>query len=175
MRVADWVAKELIKLGVQRIYCLPGGFVQTLDDGLGHSGLQMVWMLDERAAAFAACAEAQYTNQIGVCAVTAGPGSTNLLTGIASAWCDSLPILCICGEINTVDLNIKNKFNLREGSAQDVDMIRVARPITKYVECVMGANVMEFVFNQAIKYAMEGRRGPVIVQIPLNVQGEEMP
>ena len=174
MRVADWLAQELLKLGVERVYALPGGFVQILDDGLGHSGLQMVWMLDEKACAFAACAEAQYTGRIGVCCVTAGPGSTNLLTGIASAWCDSLPILCICGEINTPELLIKRKYDLREGSAQDVDMLRVTRPIVKYVECAENPTGVKWIFEQAVKHALEDRKGPVVVIIPLNVQGMEI-
>jgi len=174
MRVADYLAKELIKIGVSRVYCLPGGFVQIADDAFGNSGLQMIWCLDERAAAFAACGEAQYTGKLSVTLTTAGPGSTNLLTGIASAWDDSLPILCICGEINTPELFIKRKYGLRVGSAQDVDMTRVARPIVKYVECAENAVGAKWIFEQAVRYALEDRRGPVAMVIPLDVQGMEM-
>ena len=174
MRVADWLAKELIKLGTQRIYCLPGGFVQTLDDALGYSGLQMVWMLDEKAAGFAACAESQYTGQLGVCCVTAGPGSTNILTAVASAWCDSIPLLVICGEIETRELKIKDKYHLREGSAQDVDMWRVAQPITKYGETAYSVQEVKEIFNRAVKLAMEDRKGPSVIAIPLDIQGKEL-
>jgi acetolactate synthase-1/2/3 large subunit len=171
VRVADWMAQELIKMGVKYIYAVPGGFVQVADDAFGYSGLQMVWMLDERACAFAACAETQYTGKLTVTLTTAGPGSTNLLTGIASAWDDSLPILCICGEINTPELFIKRKHDLRVGSAQDVDMTRVARPIVKYVECAENADGAKWIFEHAVKYALEDRRGPSVMVIPLDVQG----
>lgn len=171
MRVADWIADKLIKMGVKYIYAVPGGFVQTLDDALGHSDIQVIWMLDEKAAGFAAAAESQYTGKISTCVVTAGPGSTNLLTPIASAWDDSLPILCICGEINTPELFIKRKYGLRVGSAQDVDMVGVARPIVKYVECAENAVGVKWIFGQAVKYALEDRRGPVVVIVPLDVQG----
>jgi thiamine pyrophosphate-dependent acetolactate synthase large subunit-like protein len=80
-------------------------------------------------------------------------------------------LLVICGEINTPELFIKNKYNLREGSAQDVDMARVARPIVKYVECAENAVGVKWIFGQAIKYALEDRRGPVVVIVPLDVQG----
>ena len=171
MKVSEWITSGLLKLGVKYVYAVPGGFVQTLDDALGHSALQVVWMLDERAAGFAACAEAQYAGQLAVTVTTAGPGSTNLITPIASAWDDSLPILCICGEINTPELIIKRKHDLRVGSAQDVDMLKVARPIVKYVECAENAVGAKWIFEQAVKYALEDRKGPVVVVLPLDVQG----
>lgn len=171
MKVSEWLTNRLVEAGIRRVYALPGGFVQTLDDALGHSDLQVVWMLDEKACAFAACADAQYTGKLAVTCTTAGPGSTNLLTGVASAWCDSLPILCICGEINTVDLLVKRKYNLREGSAQDVNMCEVVKPITKYVDCAMTPEDVKRMFDKAIELAMQGRRGPAMLQIPLDVQG----
>lgn len=171
MNVSRWIAEELIKMSVKYIYAVPGGFIQVADNELGHSDLQMVWVLDERAAAFAACAESQYTGKLAVTLTTAGPGSTNLLTGIASAWDDSLPILCICGEINTPELLIKRKYDLRVGSAQDVDMLKVARPIVKYVECAENAVGAKWIFEQAVKYALEDRRGPTMCILPLDVQG----
>jgi acetolactate synthase-1/2/3 large subunit len=174
MKVSEMITKALIELGVQRVYALPGGFIQNLLDPLSHSDLQVIWMLDERAGAFAACAEAQYTGKLAVTVSTAGPGSTNLLTGIASAWCDSLPVLCIVGEINTPELFVKRKYDLREGSAQDVDMIRVARPIVKYVECAENAIGAKYIFQQAVKWALEDRMGPVVCILPLDVQGQEM-
>lgn len=170
MLVSEWITKELLRLGVQRVYALPGGFLQNLLDPLSHSDLQVVWCLHESAAAFAAIGDSQVTNQLGVCVVTAGPGSTNTLTAIASAWCDSIPLLVICGEINTPELEIKNKYNLREGSAQDVDMTRVARPITKYVECAENAIGAKWIFEQTVKFALEDRRGPTVCVLPLNVQ-----
>jgi acetolactate synthase I/II/III large subunit len=170
MRVADWITNRLESLGVERIYALPGGLIQVMDDAISHSKLQVIWMLDERACGFAACAEAQYTGKLAVTVTTAGPGSTNLMTPIASAWCDSLPVLCICGEINTVDLFVKRKYDLREGGAQDVNMVKVARPIVKYVECAENAVGAKYIFEQCVKWALEDRRGPVMEIIPLDVQ-----
>jgi acetolactate synthase-1/2/3 large subunit len=174
MKTSDFLVQELIKIGVKRVYMVAGGFSMHLNDSFDHSDLQVVQMLDERAAGFAACAESQYTGQISVVCVTAGPGSTNLMTAVASAWCDSLPLLVISGEINTQDLEVKHKYNLREGSAQDVDMIRVARPIVKYIEQPLIPHGLKFIFEQAVKYAMESRRGPAWIVIPLNIQGAEM-
>lgn len=174
MKVSQWITNRLIELGIARVYALPGGFLQNLLDPISHSDLQVIWMLDERAAAFAACADAQYTGKLAITITTAGPGSTNLLTGIASAFDDSLPILCICGEINTIDLKVKRKYNLRVGSAQDVDMINVAKPIVKYVNCAMNPEDVKTMFFEAIKAAMKDRRGPALLQIPLDIQGMEI-
>jgi acetolactate synthase-1/2/3 large subunit len=170
MKTSTWLVNELIKIGVKRVYMVAGGFSMHLNDSFDHSDLQVVQMLDERAAGFAACAEAQYTGRISVAVTTAGPGSTNILTAVASAWCDSLPLLVISGEINTQELEVKHKYNLREGSAQDVDMMRVARPIVKYVELALNPIGVKWIFKQAVKFAMEGRRGPTWMILPLNVQ-----
>lgn len=174
MKVSNWITDELLRLGVQRVYMLPGGFALHLNDSISHSDLQVVYFLDEKAAGFAACAEAQYTGKLAVVVVTAGPGSTNLMTSVANAWCDSLPLLVISGEINTPEIEIKQKFNLREGSAQDVDMLKVARPIVKYIDLAINPDGVKFIFNQAVKYALEDRRGPSWIVIPLNCQGAEM-
>lgn len=174
MRVADYIVQELIKLGVHRVYHLPGGFIQTVTDALSFSDLQIIYCLDEKAAGFAACGDALYTGELGVVITTAGPGSTNLLTAVASAWCDSIPLLVISGEINTPEIETKNKFSLREGSAQDVDMLKVARPIVKYIDLALNPIGVKFILQQCIKYALEGRSGPSWLILPLNVQAMEM-
>jgi acetolactate synthase-1/2/3 large subunit len=174
MKVSDYIVKELLNLGVSHVFMLPGGFSIHLNDSIAHSDLRPIYCLDERAAVFAACAYSQYTGNISVCSVTSGPGSTNALTGIASAYIDSLPVLVICGEVRIPHVEMREKWSLREGGPQDVDMLKIARPLVKYIEMIKNPNGTKFIFEQAVKYAMSDRKGPSVIVIPLDVQGMEI-
>lgn len=174
MKVADWITKALIELGVQRYYCLPGGFSQVLNDSMSHSSLQPIYCLSEGGAAFAACGEAAYTGKLSVCLVTSGPGSSNAITGCANAWLDSLPVLFISGDAKVPLLNMRDKYNLREAGPQDVPIKYMIEKITKASIVFTYSGIVPVLFQKAIALALEPRMGPCWLDIPLDVQSMEV-
>jgi acetolactate synthase I/II/III large subunit len=176
MKVCDWIASELVRIGVTHVFTLPGGFSQHLNDSIAHTpGLTPVYMLHESGAAFAAAHWAAYTGKLGVCVVTSGPGSTNALTGIASAYQDSLPVLVISGEANMQNIDWRKKYQLRQGGPQDVPIESMTRLITKGAATLTTSNyLMQSLFRLMVQTAVTDRRGPVWVAVPLDIQGKEL-
>jgi acetolactate synthase I/II/III large subunit len=174
MKVSDFIVQELIRLGVTDVFTLVGGFSQHLNDSIAYSSLKPTYFLHESGAAFAACAYAQYTGRLGVLVVTSGPGSTNALTGVASAWNDSLPLLIISGEANLENIIQRQHLKLRKGGPQDVEIVEIAKPITKLASCMTTVETIEFDFLRAVKTALEPRCGPVWMAIPLDIQRMEL-
>jgi acetolactate synthase I/II/III large subunit len=176
MKVSDFIASELVRLGVTHIFTLCGGFSQDLNDSIAHTpGLIPVYMLHESGAAFAAVNYAAYTGGLGVCVVTSGPGSTNALTAVASAWDDSIPLLVISGEANMSNIENRHKLQLRQGGPQDVPIVWIANPVTKATFISFAPELLKCDFDELIRLATSNRRGPVWLAIPLDVQGMEMP
>jgi acetolactate synthase-1/2/3 large subunit len=173
MRIADYIVEELIRLGVTHVFTLHGGFSMYLNDSVSHSSLVPVYCLNESGAGFAACGHSQYTGKLGVVIVTSGPGSTNLITPVASAWDDSIPLLVISGEAKLDLVELRTRLGLRIGGPQDVDINRVVRPIVKYVNVVENSIGARYVLKEAVRYAMTDRRGPAWVILPLDIAGSE--
>ena len=169
-KLSDYVFQYIEYLGVSHVFCLPGGFSMHLNDSLNHSNLTPVFCLHEVGAAFAACGYAQYTGGLGVCLVTSGPGSTNALTAVASAWQDSIPLLVISGDAKLENILLRTNHQLRQGGQQDVDIETIAGSVTKY--CKVLRHVKQL--HAAVELAMKPRRGPAWVSIPLDVQCEEI-
>lgn len=174
MRVSDYITEELIRLDVKHVFTLVGGFIQYLNDSIGHSNIIPVYMLHESGASFAASAYAQYTGGLGVCVVTSGPGTTNALTGVASAWDDNLPLLVISGEVYVTNILQRTNFKLRQGGPQDVDTVAMVKPITKYVETIFHPSDTKRILEEAVTACLSGRRGPAWIVVPLDVQGMEV-
>jgi acetolactate synthase-1/2/3 large subunit len=167
-KLSDYVFQYIADLGVTHIFCLPGGFSIHLNDSLNHSSLTPVYCLHESGAAFAAIGYAQYTGGLGVCLVTSGPGSTNALTAVASAWQDSIPLLVISGDAKLENILLRTNHQLRQGGQQDVDIESIAHSITKYCKVMRDISQLK----AAVEFAMKPRRGPAWVSIPLDVQCE---
>lgn len=121
-----------------------------------------------RAAALAACGYAQASGKMGVAYATSGPGATNLITGIANAFFDSIPCLFITGQVNTSD--IKNIPMMRQHGFQETDIVSIVKPITKYAVQITDAKQIRFELEKAYAITMEGRKGPALLDIPLNIQ-----
>ena len=174
MKVSDWIVSELVRLEVKYVFTLPGGFSSHLNDSIAHSALTPVYMLHESGAAFAACGYAQYTGGLAVLCVTSGPGCTNALTGVASAWDDSIPLLVISGEARLPHIEARKNYQLRQGGPQDVDINRIARPIVKYINVAENGEGVKHILEHAVRFALEPRRGPAWLIVPLDVQAMEM-
>ena len=171
-RVADIVMDEIARQGVEHVFMLSGGGIMYLTDALGRSSLEYVCCHHEQSCSIAATAYALRTNGPGVCIVTTGPGGTNALTGCGAAYMDSTPVLFISGQVKTADF--ASKRNVRQFGAQENNIVAMARPVTKYAVLVEKPEDVLYEVQKAAFLAMHGRRGPVWVDIPLDVQSAEI-
>lgn len=172
MRLADYVMNALEQEGIRSIFMLSGGGIMYLVDALGHSGINYVCCHHEQAAGIAAQAYAMEKNELGVCMVTTGPGGTNALTAAGAAYADSTPMLFITGQVKTADF--ASLRNVRQYGAQENDIVSMAAPVTKYAVTVMNAEDIRYHIEKAIYLATHGRRGPVWIDIPLDIQNAQI-
>ena len=170
MKVSDYIIKFLESEGVSDIFGLPGvgvghfmNSIITLD-----SPIKSHCVYNEQGAAFAACGFAQASHKVGLAYSTAGPGGTNLITGIANAYCDSIPTVFIHGEKDTYAL--KGKYKLRQKASQEVDIVNVCKPMTKWSYLIKDVNEVRYVFEKAFYLAKSGRPGPVLIDLPTDIQ-----
>lgn len=172
MRVADYVMGFLESLNVEHIFMLSGGGIMYLADALGHSGIDYVCCHHEQAAGIAAQAYAMHKNGLGVCMATTGPGGTNALTAAGAAYVDSTPVLFLTGQVKTADF--ASIRNVRQFGAQENDIVSMAKPVTKYAVTVMEAECIKYHLEKAVYTALHGRRGPVWIDIPLDIQNAQI-
>ncbi|MFN9622745.1 MAG: thiamine pyrophosphate-binding protein, partial [Cyanobacteriota bacterium] len=171
MKASHFVAQYLEARGVTHIYELVGGMITHLLDSLSlQSGIQIVTCHHEQGAAFAAEGHARITGIPGVALATSGPGATNLLTGIGSCYFDSTPAVFITGQVNTHEL--KGDREIRQLGFQETDIVSMAKPICKLAVQVRQAADLPMVLEEAFRQALEGRQGPCLVDLPMNVQAE---
>lgn len=169
IKVADYVMKFLENKGVSKVFMLPGGGAMHLVDSLGQSKMEYVCFQHEQGAAIAAEAYAQHTNRPGCVLVTSGPGATNAVTGITAGWIDSTPMFVISGQSKRADLVGLKK--VRQIGSQEVQIIDMVRPVTKYAVQVMEPAEIRYHLERAWQECTSGRPGPVWLSIPLDVQG----
>ena len=168
LRVADVMMNELSRQGLKHVFMLSGGGIMYLMDALATSDLRHVCCHHEQAAAIAAQAYAMQCGGLGACLVTTGPGGANALTGCAAAYVDSTPLIFISGQVKTADFASLRK--VRQFGAQENDIVSMARPVTKYAVRVDDPQQALFELQKALYIAAHGRRGPVWVDVPLDVQ-----
>ncbi|MBT5271527.1 MAG: thiamine pyrophosphate-binding protein [Candidatus Marinimicrobia bacterium] len=170
MRVADYLIRRLVTAGAQHVFMLPGGAAMYLNDAVGRTPeLTPVCNLHEQACAIAAEAYARVSGSFGVVLVTAGPGGTNAITGLAGAWLDSTPVIVLSGQVKTTDL--KGDRGVRQYGIQEIDIVRLVKPLTKYAVTVTDPQTIRYHLEQALWHANSGRKGPVWLDLPLDIQG----
>jgi len=150
--------------GLSVIFGLPGGAIMPVYDALLDSGIRHVLVRHEQSAAHMADGYARASGKVGVCMATSGPGATNLVTGIANAYMDSSPIVAITGQVPTSLIG--------RDSFQEVDIVGITTPVTKYNFQVRHASEIPAVVKTAFHVASNGRPGPVLIDLPKNVQTE---
>lgn len=169
IKVSDYVIKRLEETGAQHMFMLPGGGAMHLNDSLGKSKkIQFVSCLHEQGCAIAAEAYARVNNKIGLLMVTTGPGGTNALTGVAGAFLESTPMFVVSGQVKRLDMI--NGQGVRQQGMQELDIISVVKPITKYAALVDDPQMIRYHMERALYEATHGRKGPVWLDIPLDVQ-----
>ena len=172
MKLSDYVFQFIKDKGIEHVFMLPGGGAMHLVDSLGNSGIDYVCCLHEQAAAIAAEAYGQHTNNIGVVLTTSGPGATNAITGVTAGWIDSTPMFLISGQAKRADLI--GDTGVRQIGSQEVQIIDMVKPITKYAVQIMDPQEIRYHMERAYHEAVTGRPGPVWLSIPLDVQAAEV-
>lgn len=148
--------------GVKDVFGYPGGAIMPIYDALYDSDVNHFLCRHEQGAAFSAIGYARATNKIGVCMATSGPGATNLLTGLADAMADSIPLVAITGQVATAAMG--------SDAFQEVDMVGMSLACTKHAFQVRDVNDLGKILHQAFEIALSGRQGPVLVDIPKDIQ-----
>lgn len=161
MNGAQYLIKFLEDKGVEYVFGYPGGKVIFLYDVLGRSSLKHILTRHEQGAVHAADGYARVTGKPGVCIATSGPGATNLVTGIANAYLDSVPLLAITGQVGLSDIG--------RDSFQEADIMGITMPITKHSYMVKELEIFPAVLEEAWNVAVSGRPGPVLVDIPSDI------
>ena len=165
MTGAQIFIEALKKENVEAIFGYPGGAVLPIFDKLYDSGLRFILTRHEQGAAHAADGYARVTGKVGVCLATSGPGATNLTTGIANAYMDSVPIVAFTGQVKT--------FLIGNDAFQEADVTGITRPITKHNYLVKDIKDLACVIKEAFHISSTGRPGPVVVDIPVDIQMQD--
>ncbi|WAM34228.1 biosynthetic-type acetolactate synthase large subunit [Caldicellulosiruptor morganii] len=166
MTVARAMVEVLKSEGVEIIFGIPGAAIYPFYDALYSSDIKHVLVRTEQAAAHEASGYARTTGKVGVCVATSGPGATNLITGIATAYMDSVPIVAITGQVNS-SLIGRDVF-------QEVDITGATAPFTKHNYLVKDPKKIVRILKEAFYIASTGRRGPVLIDVPIDVQMQEI-
>ena len=166
MTGADAIIKCLEAEGVETVFGYPGVAICPFFNSILDSDIKTVLIRTEQNAAHAASGVARITGKPGVCAVTSGPGATNVITGIATAFADSIPLICITGQVNS-ELLGSDVF-------QEADITGAVESFVKYSYLIKNVNDIPRVFKEAFHIANTGRKGPVLIDIPIDIQNAQI-
>ena len=172
-KVSDLIIEYIASVGVKHVFLMPGGAnINLVDSAAKSSLLQYVCNHHEQACAMAAESYGRVGGNIGVCITTVGPAATNTLTGVMGAWTDSIATLYLCGQVKRD--NMITGTHLRQLGVQEINIADIARPITKYSEVILDVIDVKYHLQKAIFLAKHGRPGPVLLDIPSDIQSIEI-
>ncbi len=175
MKLSDYIAAFLVNKGVKYVFSITGGASLHLIHSVEkNSKIKNVFPNHEQACAMAADGYSRVTGKIGVSIVTSGPGATNLLTGVCGAFYDSIPIFLITGQVATFRDKDRLNLNVRQFGFQETDVVSLFRPVTKYAVKINNAQDIRYELEKAYHIALEGRPGPVLIDIPDDLQRVEV-
>lgn len=172
MKVSDYVIEFLIQKKIDKVFGYIGGNNAHLFDSIDkYSAIELVNSRHEQGAGFASEGYARATLKTGISTVTSGPGATNLVTPIASCFLDSIPSLFIVGDINSFERDTSR--GMRQIGFQDIDIVSIVKPITKYAVFIDNLKNLRYELEKAYFLTQEGRKGPVLISLPVNLQYQE--
>jgi acetolactate synthase I/II/III large subunit len=175
MTGSEYIAQFLARIGTRHVFTLTGGACAFMIDAVGrHPDLEVVCMQNEQAAAMAADAVWRVDRRVGVTMATSGPGATNLITGIACSFFDSIPSLHITGQINQRESGAVHGAKIRQSGFQETKIVEMVRPITKYAVLVTTVDELRTELAKAYTIAISGRMGPVLIDVPMDIQQAEI-
>ncbi len=173
MKLSDYIVDYFEKQGIRVVFGYIGGMITHLVDSIVlNENIHFVQTYHEQSAAIAAEGYAKESGLFGVAIATSGPGATNMMTGIADAFFDSIPVIYITGQVNTHEY--KYDKPIRQQGFQETDVVSIVKPITKYAKFVDKAEDIRYELEKAKSIAMSGRRGPVLLDIPMDIQRTEI-
>lgn len=173
MKLSDYVMRFLAEKGISTLFYLPGGGCMHLVNSLAEiEEIKGVSLLHEQAAAIAAESYAFAGEKPGALLVTTGPGGTNAITGVLSAYIDSMPVFVLSGQVKTSDL--KSRFHVRALGSQEADIVSMVKEITKYAVMVTDPKKIRFHLEKAWYEMNDGKKGPVWIDLPLDIQGTDI-
>ncbi len=171
VRLADYVIQRIVDEGVKHIFLITGRGILYLSDAVAkNDDISPISVHHEQAAAFAAVAYSQYNNKLGAALVSTGCASTNAVTGVLNAWQDGVPVIFISGQNKLHETVAYTGKHIRTWGSQEANIIPVVKPITKYANIITDASKIGEEMDKAIYYATHGVKGPVWLDIPVDVQ-----
>ena len=169
MKAADYIVEFFVKQQICDFFGYQGTMIAHFIDSIGKNALANNHSCyNEQGAAFAGCGYAKASGKCAVVYATSGPGAINLLSGVADAYYDSVPVVFLTGQLNTYEYT--SVPSLRQQGFQETDVVAMASPVTKYAVQVRDANELPRVLKEAFYIANEGRKGPVLIDLPMNIQ-----
>jgi acetolactate synthase I/II/III large subunit len=175
MNGSEYIAEFIARLGSKHVFTLTGGACAFMIDAVGrHPDLSVICVQNEQAAAMAADAVWRVSRQLGVTMATSGPGATNLITGIACSYFDSIPTMHITGQVNQREIKAVHGANVRQAGFQETKIVEMVRPITKYAVMVTSVDELRTELVKAYSIAISGRMGPVLIDVPMDIQQAEI-
>ena len=174
-RISDIIANYLVKNDIKDIFCLVGGGAMFLNDAFGHnSDLKVTYTQHEQACSMAAEGYVRTCGKIAAVCVTTGPGGTNAITGVLGAFQDNYPMLVLSGQVRYATCADSTGLPLRFMGEQEHDIVNTVKPLTKYAVMVKKPEDIIYEIEKALYIAQEGRKGPVWVDIPMDIQSREI-
>jgi acetolactate synthase-1/2/3 large subunit len=175
MRVSDYIFERLVEVGLTHTYSVTGRGALFLTDAVAkNENLKNISTHHEQAAGYAAVAHSQYTNKISVCLVSTGCASTNAVTAVLSAWQDGIPTFFISGQNTLAETTRYTGIPIRTFGQQEADIITLIQPITKYAVMLTDPQNIGIEMDKLIEFAMTGRKGPVWLDVPLDIQSMQI-
>ncbi len=172
IKCSDYVAAFLAERGIHRVFMVVGGGAMHLDDSFGREkSLKLTFNHHEQACAIAAESYARLSKEMACVCVTTGPGGINALTGVAGAYLDSIPMMVISGQVRLDNTVVSTGLPLRSLGDQEFDIVSAVKKMTKYAVMIKDASLIRYELEKAYYIAETGRKGPVWIDIPVNIQG----
>ena len=173
IKVSDYIVKFLVEKGIRDIFLVSGGGIMHMLDAVGRNpDMNYYCNYHEQACAISAEGYARVRNDVGACLVTVGPGGSNAISGMVGAWYDSIPMIVICGQVRR---NIIADYSkVRQIGPQEGNNLAMVKPVTKYANVVLDANMIKYELELAYHQAISGRPGPVWLDIPLDIQDSQV-
>ncbi len=173
MNLSDYVLNFLVKKKVKKVFLITGGAISFMVDAFSRNKkIKYISVAHEQGAAMMADSYSRLGPNFSCTMVTSGPGATNLLTGIACSYFDSIPSLHICGQVNTYEQQSSNKstLNVRQVGFQETDIVNISKPITKFSYKINDPKEIRYILEKSYHIATTGRPGPVLIDIPMDLQ-----
>ena len=170
IKVSDYILRYLENIGIEICFCVTGGAAAHLFESLSKSQIKYICNYHEQACAMSAEGYTRISNKPALVMVTNGPGASNLATGLAAAFQDSIPMIVLSGQVPTKQTMESSGAKLRQFGVQELDCVSIYKPITKFSYQIRNSKEVEEVIKKAINLAINGRKGPVYIEIPLDIQ-----